>query len=186
MTLTPLRSADWPAVHSWASLPEVCRHQAWGPNSEAQSREFVRRAVEARAADPQVRYPYLVRLGEQAGDPVGMAEVHVRSRAHRQGEITYALHPRAWGRGVGTATARALLTVAFGELGLHRVQATCDPRNLGSARVLAKAGLREEGLLRHTALLRDGWRDSLVFGLLAEEFGPTGLGGPAGQDLADC
>ncbi|MER5642122.1 GNAT family N-acetyltransferase [Kitasatospora sp. NPDC002227] len=168
MTLTPLLATDWPAVHTWASLPEVCRYQAWGPNTPEQTEQFVAAAAGAWSVpDGQRRYPFLVRLAEE---PVGVGELHVRSRANRQGEITYALHPRVWGRGVGTAAGRELLARGFGELGLHRVHATCDPRNLGSARVLAKLGMREEGLLRHTALLRDGWRDSLVFGLLEEEW----------------
>jgi RimJ/RimL family protein N-acetyltransferase len=55
-------------------------------------------------------------------------------------------------------------------LRLHRVHATCDPRNLGSARVLTKLGMTFEGRLRHTQLIRDGWRDSLVFSVLEDEW----------------
>ncbi|MFF4050393.1 GNAT family N-acetyltransferase [Streptomyces chartreusis] len=55
-------------------------------------------------------------------------------------------------------------------MGLHRIFATCDPRNLGSARVLTKLGMTYEGRLRHTAWIRDGWRDSLTFSILEEEW----------------
>ena len=74
------------------------------------------------------------------------------------------------GRGVGTAIARALLGVAFESLNLHRVMATCDPRNLASAAVLQKVGMTFEGQLRHTMQIRDGWRDSSVFSVLANEW----------------
>jgi RimJ/RimL family protein N-acetyltransferase len=44
--------------------------------------------------------------------------------------------------------------------------ATCDPRNVASARVLEKVGMTYEGRMRHTLLLRDGWRDSDVYSIL--------------------
>ncbi|MER6399448.1 GNAT family protein [Kitasatospora sp. NPDC001603] len=55
-----------------------------------------------------------------------MGELGIRNRRHRQGEIAYIVHPRAWGRGVGTAIGRELLSRGFGELGLHRIYASCD------------------------------------------------------------
>ncbi|MET9021423.1 GNAT family protein [Actinopolymorpha sp. NPDC004070] len=48
--------------------------------------------------------------------------------------------------------------------------ATCDPRNAGSAALLRRLGMAYEGRLRHTMLLRDGWRDSETFGILEDEW----------------
>ncbi|GLX06180.1 hypothetical protein Misp03_31070 [Microbispora sp. NBRC 16548] len=53
---------------------------------------------------------------------------------------------------------------------MHRVYATCDPRNTASAAVLNKLGMTYEGHLRHTMKLRDGWRDSAIFSILATEW----------------
>ncbi|MFJ3861421.1 GNAT family N-acetyltransferase [Streptomyces sp. NPDC090085] len=167
VTLSRIGLADWRAVHSWASLPQVCRFQTWGPNTEAESRVFVAAAVDAWACSPQRRFVYAAHV---EGEVVGVGELHVRSRGQRQGEITYSVHPRVWGRGVGTAIGNGLLARGFGHLELHRIYATCDPRNLGSARVLGKLGMTWEGRHRHTALIRDGWRDSEVFGILEDEW----------------
>ncbi|GGZ17782.1 hypothetical protein GCM10010387_07590 [Streptomyces inusitatus] len=104
------------------------------------------------------------------GELVGIGELKVRSLAHRQGEISYLVHPRVWGRGVGTAIGGELLGRGFGSTGLHRIFATCDPRNVASARVLGKLGMVHEGRHRHTVLLRDGWRDSEVFSILQTEW----------------
>ncbi|MEU8397967.1 GNAT family protein [Nonomuraea sp. NPDC048892] len=159
--------ADWRAVHSWASLAEVCRFQAWGPNTEEQTRTFVTTAVEAWSQTSRLRFPYAAQID---GGVVGMGELHVRSRGQRQGEITYVVHPRWWGQGVGTAIGNELLRRGFEEIGLHRIYATCDPRNAGSARVLRKLGMTWEGRHRHTALIRDGWRDSELFSILEDEW----------------
>ncbi|MFG3053457.1 GNAT family N-acetyltransferase [Kitasatospora sp. NPDC048239] len=167
VTLRELVVGDWRAVHAFAGLPEACRYQAWGPNTEEQTRAFVQDAVDARLQSPQTRFAYAACLGD---DLIGIGELKVRSRAHRQGEISYLVHPRVWGRGVGTAIGGQLLARGFSQLGLHRIYATCDPRNLGSSRVLGRLGMTREGRHRHTALIRDGWRDSEVFGILDEEW----------------
>ncbi|MGW2519952.1 GNAT family N-acetyltransferase [Streptomyces sp. NPDC001617] len=168
VTLDEIVAEDWPAVHSWACLAEVCRYQGWGPNTEEQTREFVREAAEAWSCRPRHRLPYVARIGAEV---VGMGELHIHSRDQRQGEIRYVVHPRLWGQGIGTEIGRQLLSHGFDDLGLHRIHATCDPRNTGSSRVLTKLGMTYEGRLRHTALIRDGWRDSLMFSLLEDEWG---------------
>ncbi|MCX5150521.1 GNAT family N-acetyltransferase [Streptomyces sp. NBC_00320] len=170
VTLRKLVLDDWQAVHSWASLEEACRYQSWGPNTEDQTRAFVQTAVEAWSHAHQQRFVYIARFENEL---VGMGELHIRSRRHRQGEIAYIVHPRAWGRGVGTAIGQELLSCGFGEWGLHRIYATCDPRNLASSRLLGKLGMTYEGRHRHTALIRDGWRDSEMFSILEAEWRPS-------------
>lgn len=170
VTLLRLAPNDWQAVHSWAGLEEACRYQPWGPNTEDQTRAFVQAAAEAWAHADQRRFAYIARFENEL---VGMGELRVRSRPQRQGEIAYIVHPGVWGRGVGTAIGRQLLAHGFGDLGLHRIYATCDPRNRASARVLGKLGMTYEGRHRHTALIRDGWRDSEIFSILEGEWPVT-------------
>ncbi len=165
--LRPIETADWPAVHSWASRPEACRFQGWGPNTEDETKAFVQGAAEVWSQKPQERYSYAALLDEEV---VGSGEIKVVSRTHRQGVISYIVHPRVWGRGVATAIGRELLRIGFEDLAFHRIVGTCEPRNLASARVLAKLGLTYEGRLREVALVRDGWRDSETYSILEQEW----------------
>lgn len=167
VALRPIVSADWRVLHEWGSDPRVCRFQAWGPNTLDDSREFTARAAAAWDADPLARRVY---IAESGGDVVGSGELRVHSRRHGQGEIQYLVHPRHWRRGLGTAIGRLLLRVGFEDLGLHRIYGTCDPRNAGSVKILRALGMTYEGRLRHTLRLRDGWRDSDVFGILDNEW----------------
>ncbi|MDH6108948.1 ribosomal-protein-alanine N-acetyltransferase [Kitasatospora sp. MAP12-15] len=175
VTLRKLALDDRQAVHSWAGLEQACRYQPWGPNSQEQTHAFVQAAVDAWSDAPQRRFAYAACIED---DVVGMGELHIRSHSHRQGEITYIVHPRVWGRGVGTAIGHQLLSRGFEDLGLHRIHATCDPRNLASSRLLGRLGMTYEGRHRHTALLRDGWRDSEVFGILDTEWDGLGVVNP--------
>ena len=160
---------DWPAVHAWASRPEVCRFQAWGPNTPEATHAFLRTVLAAAAARPRSDFTLAATL-TGSDVPIGSGSLYLRDRRFRTGEIAYVVHPDHWGVGLGTELARLLLDLGFGRFGLHRISATCDPRNVGSGRVLQKAGMTREGRLRHTALIRDGWRDSDVYGILEHEW----------------
>lgn len=160
ITLRPLTLDDTAAVHDWARLPESCRYQAWGPNTYEQTQAYVRDAVAA----PPDRLVFGVLLD---GEVVGSAELKLHGPS--TGEIAYAIHPRRWGRGIATAAARELLRRGFGEHRRHRIFGTCDPRNLASAAVLRRIGMRYEGRMRGTAYIRDGWRDSHLYAVLADD-----------------
>ncbi|GAA1854485.1 GNAT family N-acetyltransferase [Microlunatus capsulatus] len=165
--LRPVVLADWPAIHHWAADEQACRFQAWGPNTPEQTRTFTSAAVAAWSRVPQDRHVWVAELGRQV---VGLGELTIRSRRDQHGEIAYAVDVDHWRRGIATAVAVELLRRAFVEHGLHRVSATCDPRNTASARVLQKIGMTYEGRLRDTIRLRDGWRDSEVRSVLASEW----------------
>jgi len=64
-------------------------------------------------------------------------------------EIGYRYVPEAWGRGVATEAARAVLDHGFRGLGFDPIVAVAHPDNLASCRVLEKIGMRSEGLSRH-------------------------------------
>jgi len=94
----------------------------------------------------------------------------LRNSEFRCGEIGFFLSPDCWGHGLGGEIARLLLASGFKDFNLHRIYATCDPRNSGSVRLLKKVGMSQEGRLRHTMLIRDGWRDSDVYAVLEHEW----------------
>ena len=60
-------------------------------------------------------------------------------------ELGYDFHPRAWGRGLATEAACAVMEKAFGALQIESVVAVVKPENRASQRVLEKAGLQRTG-----------------------------------------
>ncbi len=79
--------------------------------------------------------------------------------------IGYNLLPSFWNNGFGTEIALALIRYAFGELGLERVEALALELNFASCKVLEKAGLRKEGVLRHFAKIDGNYYDVCYYGL---------------------
>lgn len=160
---------DWGAVHTYAHRPEVSRFMPWGPNSEQDSRDFVGRALAAQVASPRLSFEIAV-IWRESGQLIGGCHLSVQNQTQGVGEIGYCLHPDFWGRGCAAEASGALLALGFEELQLHRLQATCDPENKGSRRVLEKLGMQLEGRLRQNLQIRGQWRDSLLWSILENEW----------------
>ncbi len=163
--LREFKEEDWTAVHQYASDERVCRYQPWGPNTEEESRGFVCQNIHDASLKPRSRYCLAIieKMGHRL---IGAGEIHIRDLCFRNGEIGYSLHPSFWGKGFATEAALLLIDLGFNKLNLHRIYATCDPRNTASYMVMKKAGLTCEGRLRENLLIKDGWRDSLLYSIL--------------------
>src|SRR2546425_10656836 len=83
---------DWTAVHEWASRPEVCRYQAWGPTTPDETRAYVARVLHAAAQQPRSEYT-LAAVLRATGRVVGSGSLYVRNERFRTGEVAYVLQP---------------------------------------------------------------------------------------------
>jgi ribosomal-protein-alanine N-acetyltransferase len=81
----------------------------------------------------------------------------------------YAFVPHA-GAGYMAAGLQALLGRAFGEMGLHRVEANVQPRNARSLLLVERLGFRREGFSPRYLKIGGRWRDHVRLALLAEEW----------------
>lgn len=170
--------ADWRDVHEYASDAEVVRFLEWGPNSREETVKFVEGTLACQREYPRMVYEFavLARPGIDAESPpdrsklIGACGLRLRDQAGEQAEIGYCYGRRFWRFGFASEAASALLRFGFYNLGLHRMYATCDSNNEGSARVLQKIGMRNEGCSLQDKRIRGVWRDTLHFGMLKEEW----------------
>jgi len=56
VTLREFFLEDWPAVHAYASRPETCWFQPWGPNTPAESQAYVALAIARAGEQPRSSY----------------------------------------------------------------------------------------------------------------------------------
>jgi len=94
---------------------------------------------------------------------------HVVRGPLQSANLGYWVAEQANGRGVATRAVSDLIPVAFGELGLHRLEAGTLTDNLASQRVLEKNGFERIGLARGYLHIGGAWRDHVLFQLLAFE-----------------
>jgi len=170
LILREFNELDWrQAVHEYASDPQVVRYMTWGPNTRKESQGFIQRAISRQQEEPRRNYGFAVVL--KAEDRlIGGCGIHISNPDDQGGWIGYCFNCHFWGEGYATETARALLSFGFDRLKLHRIFATCDPKNIASARVLEKIGMQREGHLREHKWIRGRWRDSFLYAVLDYEW----------------
>jgi RimJ/RimL family protein N-acetyltransferase len=170
LRLRPFRPDDLDALHALQSHPDVVRYLYW----DARTRDEVRAVLEDR-----LRRTVLAEEGDRVvlaveradtGEMVGDASLAWRSRAHRQGEVGFVLHPDHHGRGFGLEAGGAMLRLGFEGLGLHRIFGRCDARNAASARLMERLGMRLEAHFRENEVFKGAWGDELVYAMLRREW----------------
>jgi RimJ/RimL family protein N-acetyltransferase len=158
---------DLAAMHAIESRPEVVRWLYWEPRTEAE----VRQALDNRIARARERPETGVTFGvEVLATGVLVGHISLTVEPHRQGEIGFIFHPDHQGRGYATEAAAAVLAIAFEAYGLHRVFGRLEARNVASARVLEKLGMRREAHLRENEWIKGEWQSELVYAVLAREW----------------
>lgn len=164
--LREFAASDRPAVHEYASDPEVTRWSTWGPNTLEQTAAFVEEAALEQLNSERSVYSLAAVVDEKVIASVG---IWVTDSHDRNGELGYTFHREHWGNGYATEAVQQLLRFGFNTLKLERISATCHPNNLGSIRVLEKSRFRFEGRLHSHRLVRGIRRDSLLYSILREE-----------------
>ncbi|SFC95166.1 GNAT family N-acetyltransferase [Massilia yuzhufengensis] len=107
-------------------------------------------------------FQYVVLDG--AGEIAGRVNLSVVKRAHYHSAVLgYRIGQAACGKGYASEAVRQMLEIAFGKLGLVRIEADCRVDNVASARVLLRNGFVQFGHSRRSFELGGVWYDRLHF-----------------------
>jgi RimJ/RimL family protein N-acetyltransferase len=162
LLLDPLTRADYDWLCALYADPVVMRYIGNGVRSDKEARKNLDWLL---AHAERLGFGYWVMRDRRTSERLGGAVLMIR----REGtpiELGFMLAQPAWGRGLGTEAARALLAHAFDVLGAPEIQAYIDPNNAASGSVLRKAGMRDTGLTtgpygsldRRFLITREEWR----------------------------
>ncbi|MGH3368078.1 MAG: GNAT family N-acetyltransferase [Nocardioidaceae bacterium] len=171
LLLRPYRPDDVEASLAYYEDPDVARYIPWEPWSREVAEEQVLRRTTRTGIENAASALALV--VESAGGVIGDVVLWPADETLSYGEAGWAFHPRVAGQGFATEAVRALFEVAFGCYGMHRVMAKLDARNDRSARLCERLGMTREGHLRRDCWAKGEWTDTVIFGLLAQEWSAT-------------
>lgn len=161
LTLRPFRSDDAEAFAGYRSRDEVARYQDWTiPFTVEAAHVFIAgQAVLGWPSPGEWLQVAVEHDGRLAGD-VGIGW----SSTGRRVTIGYTLAPDHQGRGLGTEAVEAVVDRLLGD-GVRRLDATLDPHNVASMRLLERLGFEYEGRRAGAALVRGEWLDEVLYGL---------------------
>lgn len=141
MTLRRFTPDDLDHLYDLDNDREVMRYLNGG---EPTPREVMEREILPRFLQYDEESPGFGRwaaIETNAGDFLGWFSLLPVNGMVTAAELGYRLRRAAWGRGLATEGARALIDKGFGEFGVERVIATTYQDNLASQRVMQKVGM---------------------------------------------
>lgn len=139
---------DAPAIfETYAQDPEVTRYLVWKPHKIIQETEqFLLACRQLWRTGKDFAYTITLKENDKL---IGMCDMHPMSFKI---EVGYVLARPYWSKGYMTEALRAVIEWGLSQPDIFRVQAICDVENIASARVMEKAGMTREGLLRRYGL----------------------------------
>lgn len=146
----------------WNTDSEVTKYLTWRPHSEiAQTQQAIERNY--RDWDTGASFPAVICLRDNPSELIG--RIDARPTGHK---VSYGWLIRRgwWGHGVASEVVQAALDHALSHPLIFRTEASCDVHNVGSARVMEKAGMTKEALLHRYLLhpnISEAPRDAFLY-----------------------
>jgi len=140
---------------------EVTRYLVWKPHRSLEdSQKWIHHCIQTFDVETNLT---LVIVGKATDEAIGMIGAKVTGH---QAAIGYVLAKPYWGKGIMTQALRALVKELLSRPAVFRVYALHDLENPASGRVMDKAGMVYEGVLKRAAIhpnISDKPRDSKLY-----------------------
>ena len=167
LTLRPLTMSDLDDVWAYASDPEVTRFTIFDYHTSRRTTEEWLKSALASSAGESFLFGIAHR---QRGKIIGSCGIRAWNREYHLAEMGWALARAYWNQGYATEAVGALIGFGFAHLKLNRMQALCVPTHAASRRVMEKAGMKFEGILRQAGFFKSDYQDLAIYSILCSEW----------------
>jgi len=165
LRLRKAKLADADAIfRQYAQDPEVTKFVSWlAHRNIEETRDYMKMCQ--LAWDIGRAFHWVIERQED-GQAIGM----MIGRANpEKWELGFVLARDYWGRGYMTEALKGIIAWTLQQKDIFRIWAVCDIDNKASARVMEKAGMKREGILRRWSVhpnLSDEPRDSYCYAIV--------------------
>lgn len=167
LILRPLEMSDDEAVYAYGRDPEVTRHVIFETHKSIDdARTFLASVQESRTKGIGTNWALIDRSTNFLFGSIGL---HHYDEEHKRIEVGYALAATHWNQGYGTEALSAVIDLIFRKTDINRIEANCYLPNVGSARVMEKAGMRYEGTLRERVVIKGVKQDLKMYAILRSD-----------------
>ncbi|MBR3963365.1 MAG: GNAT family N-acetyltransferase [Oscillospiraceae bacterium] len=134
------------------------------PYTEQDGKEFISAML---AADENDTFAFAITVN---GKAIGSIGAFRQTNIHNKtAELGYYIAEEYWGKGIMTEAVKQLCDYVFSHTDIIRIYAEPFAYNIGSCRVLEKAGFQYEGTLRSNALKNGNVLDMKMYSKLKTE-----------------
>lgn len=134
------------------------------PYREQDGKEFI---LGMLSADENDTFAFAITVNEKVIGSIGaFRQTNIHSKT---AELGYYIAEEYWGKGIMTEAVKQLCSYVFSNSDIIRIYAEPFAYNIGSQRVLEKAGFQYEGTLRRNAVKNGKVLDMKMYALIREE-----------------
>lgn len=150
--------------NNWASDPDVTRYLTWPAHNCVDGTKWVLSMWIPQYEDGKV-FNWAIYYKE-TDEVIGNISVVQLDEGIESADIGYSLGKAFWGKGIMPEALKAVINFLFDEVGLNRIAAGHDVNNPKSGRVMEKAGMKKEGVLRQAGKNNTGICDVVHYSIL--------------------
>jgi len=168
LLLRKMSLSDAEDLFEYASDPEVAKYTTWQAHESIEDTKCFLNSVMDQHKNRQVA-PWGV-IHKEDKKLIGTCGFVYWDLPNSRAEIAYALSRKYWRKGYMTEAVREVITFGFRTMELNRIEARCKIKNIASARVMEKVGMRFEGILRQHMFAKGTYHDLKIYSILKEEW----------------
>ncbi|MEM8839630.1 MAG: GNAT family protein [Pseudomonadota bacterium] len=172
---TVLEAPQMAHYEDWAHLRDQSRdflvpwEPTW-PSDDLTRNAFRRRVKRYQRGEHSNGLAFMI-VSKQSGALLGGITVSRMLRGVAQScAIGYWIGEPYARQGFMSEAVRGLLPEIFDELGFHRVEAACLPKNTASMGLLEKVGFKREGYAREYLKINGSWQDHVLYAMLESDY----------------
>ena len=153
---------------NWASDEQVTKYVSFNPHKNYdETKEIIDEWINDYNNGS---YNWVVEL-KDSHEIIGNISVIEMSKKHNNCELGYVFGSKFWGNGYASETLKRVLQFLLLECDFHLVEAKHHASNPASGRVMEKAGMKKDGILRERRVNKiiDGYDDLVIYSMIKED-----------------
>ena len=167
IVLRELRASDAQSLFAMLTTEEVSRFISPPPSTVEGFERFIAWTQRQRSAGTYACFAVALRGSDRA---VGIFQLRELEPGFGTAEWGFAFGSGYWGTGMFQEGAELMVTFAFEQVGVHRLEARAAIRNARGNGALRKIGAVAEGLLRKSFLKNGEYLDQALWTILDEDW----------------
>ncbi|MCK6077154.1 GNAT family N-acetyltransferase [Paenibacillus silvae] len=165
--LRRLTMDDLDQYYAFASDPKVSEQSLWHCHqTKEDSIGYLERVL--RNYEQKTVYIWAFVLKE-TDTLIGRGGIFDLDESMQSCELGYAIGSTYWGKGLAVEAMQPVMNYCFEQLDCNRVQGKCNAGNIGSARVMEKLGMAQEGLLRKQLKIKGVFTDQKLYARIRDD-----------------
>lgn len=168
LILRPIQLDDDKDMYEYCSDDDVIKYLWFEKHDSIEFSRYVIEKLFLNRVDVGIPEAYAIVIKE-SNKMIGTIDVN-QVHFNEVGVIGYVIHKDYWGKGIVSEALETLIPILFYHCGFYRLEINHCADNVGSARVIEKAGFIQEGRFRRRKKERDGHRaDYIYYGLCKDD-----------------